>query len=319
MVKIPEEDVGLSPDNAELVNARFYAGKPWGYFRRRLVHLAMTADPDAQLVTGQTEFKVGDVSLRIDPHEGDTGREPDLSPIANTQFVAAEGEVLLHHVSETVLRLALAHAPESDGERPDAPGLKVARARSFAAVKQAIREQFIKHPDADYRRRRAKILFGSSPSDDEGTTNERLDELDGWLVYFAEIFLDSDAYNAAKHGFALRGERSAIDLRLEDTSVMEAAGYSLAYLHAPKGAHGRRRWQITTRWYSLEVTLALISTASDLIEALWTTARHRYRGAPRPPLYRPGSLPHLLARDDGDPRRLVEMYTALHYSDTVDP
>jgi hypothetical protein len=207
--------------------------------------------------------------------------------------------------------------PKGDGEPPSSPGLEVARLRSFFAFKQAIREEFVEHPDRAARRRRAQLLFGPESAAHDGQASQRLDELDGWLAYLAEVFLDSDAYNAAKHGFGLRGERSAIDVRISDRSVMEAADYSLGYLHASTGDDGRRRWRITTRWYSLETTVALISTAADLIQALWMTARHRYLNTPKLPRYTPGSLEQLLARTDGDPRRLVEMSLPLRYDDST--
>ena len=126
-----EEDRGLAPQNAALLNQRFYRGQPWAYFRRRLIHLAMTADPDSQLVpAGGIAFTVGKATLHLEVPTDDE-READVSPVANTRFVAAEGEVLLHHTSETLLRLALAHLPDADGEFPDAPWLALARERSW--------------------------------------------------------------------------------------------------------------------------------------------------------------------------------------------
>lgn len=281
MVQLREEDRGLSPDNAPMLNQRFYDAQPWAYFRRRL-HLAQTADPDAELVPpGGTMFTVGKAQVRLDPHEGED-READVSSIANTRFVAAEGEVLLHHTSETVLRLALAHLPAADGALPEAPWLALARERSFKTFKERLHETFLADIDIHARRQSMQLLFDRHPA-------------------------------PAKHGFALRGDRSALDVHVDNHSVMAASGYSVALLHVVGDRSGRRRWRLTERWYSIDVTVALISTATDLLENLWAVARRRYLGAPLPVVFTPPPLSDLLELEDGDPRRLIEMYSTLRY------
>jgi len=313
MAQLREEDRGLSPDNAPMLNQRFYDAQPWAYFRRRLAHLAQTADPDAELVPpGGTMFTVGKAQVRLDPHEGED-READVSSIANTRFVAAEGEVLLHHTSETVLRLALAHLPAEDGALPEAPWLALARERSFKTFKERLRETFLADIDIHARRQSMQLLFDRHPARDDDGADQRLDELARYLAYLTRVVLDADAYNAAKHGFALRGDRSALDVHVDNHSVMAASGYSVALLHVVGDRSGRRRWRLTERWYSIDVTVALISTATDLLENLWAVARRRYLGAPLPVVFTPPPLSDLLELEDGDPRRLIEMYSTLRY------
>jgi hypothetical protein len=51
----PEEDQGLSATNEEFLDERFYTARPWAYFRRRLIHLALTVDPTSELLSAPGE------------------------------------------------------------------------------------------------------------------------------------------------------------------------------------------------------------------------------------------------------------------------
>src|SRR5690349_6380569 len=105
------------------------------------MHLVATADPSHQpFVEGRT-FEVDGLKLAFEAVD-DVAAEADVSSVTNTWFVAAESEVLLHHVSETLLRLSLALAPSADGEVPDAPWLELARERSFRSFKKRVRRAF---------------------------------------------------------------------------------------------------------------------------------------------------------------------------------
>ena len=71
----------------------------------------------------------------------------------------------------------------------------------------------------------------------------------------------------------------------------------------------------------MDATVALIWIACALIENLWTVARRRDLGAPPPSVFTPPPLAELLELEEeaGDPRRLVEMYSTLRYSDRAHP
>jgi len=285
-----------------MLNRRFYEAEPWTYFRRRLSLLAEVADPESELSRPTTpkEFTVGRVTVALTP-SADDGRSADVSSRANTNFSAAEGEVLLHHTSETLLRLALAHLPTSGGSLPACPWFEVARLRAFQVFKKSIKERFVLLEDEAQRRAQAAILFGDATTS-RAPVEDRLGELVRYLEFYARVFLDSDAYNAAKHGFVLQAEHSAADVQVEGQSIMAAAGPALTYLHK-EGAE----WTLTTRWYSLEATLALIYVATNLIEALWYRARMRYLGEGARLAYTPPPLDALTDHADGDVRRLMVM------------
>lgn len=116
------------------------------------------------------------------------------------------------------------------------------------------------------------------------------------------MLLDSDAYNAAKHGFVMQAQHSAVDVQVEGQSIMSAAGPALTYLHKKDA-----EWHLTTRWYSLEATLGLIYLATNLIEAIWYQARFRYLSDGPGPTYTPPPLDALTDHPDGDVRRLMAM------------
>jgi hypothetical protein len=307
---LPEQDRGLCASNDAFLDQRFYNARPWAYFRRRLAHLALTADPTAgAALAGGTTFTIGPVEIRLDPSEDD---DADISSIGSTRFVAIEAEMLLHHVSETLLRLALAHLPDTGGAKPPSPWLAIARQRSPKEFKKLIRRRF-QNPDAKAVRQDMRVLFGVHP-EDAVVADDRLDECARYLSYFASIFLDSDAYNAAKHGFALRGERSQLNVRVDDLEVVDVSGYSLDLLHVVTDG-GRKRWRVTTRWFSLEGSIALTWTATALLENLWTVGCQRRLGAPKVRVFSPPPLSTVLDLGEGDPRRLVEIKRDLAYDD----
>lgn len=164
-----------------MLNRRFYEAEPWTYFRRRLSFLAEVADPSSERSRPTTpkEFKVGRVTVGLTPSTNDS-RDADVSSRANTNFSAAEGEVLLHHTSETLLRLALAHMPRSDGRLPACPWFEVARLRTFQVFKELIEEHFLLLED-EQRRKHAAILFGDVTPSRAGPVEDRLGELVRYL------------------------------------------------------------------------------------------------------------------------------------------
>jgi hypothetical protein len=183
MVERPLEPEPLDSNYPEL-NEEFYAGRPWDYFRHRLIHLAaVAAKPGEAPLTGS--FEVGPVAIGM--------RAPDTVryPTPGQTFVAIESEVLLHHASETLLRLIYAHA-----EPHPCPWLRMSamfRADQFKSwVKQLIRNSEL--PEV------AAKVFGRSEAHPDGPAHEA-----EWIRAFAWHFLNAGCYNAAKHGMALGG------------------------------------------------------------------------------------------------------------------
>jgi len=274
-----------------------------------------SADPDREHFADENyTVRVGKVQLTLRASEDENARVSDISPQAFTHFTAAEGEVLLHHISETLVRLALAHLPDRDGSPPACPWIEIARRRDFWKIQHEVRDTFVGSVDTEAQRENMRFLFGASAGTDADDV-ARLDVLADHLRYFAEIYLDNDAYNAAKHGFVMKAELSQISLSIEDRVIIDESGASVAYVH---DRTADKSWVLTQRWYSVEATVALGWIATYLIEALWYCARGRYLGKPIPLGYSPRPLRDLLGKPDrSEPRRLVEMSQNLgHYDDS---
>jgi len=105
----PSPDKGLAVENYPDLNATFYGMKPHIYLRRRLRSLWLWhGDPPGLTELLNEKFIVDDMAVTLGT-EGDDEEEKR----ERERFVVIEAEVLLHHVSETLLRLYLVHATES--------------------------------------------------------------------------------------------------------------------------------------------------------------------------------------------------------------
>jgi hypothetical protein len=108
-----------------------------------------------------------------------------------------------------------------------------------------------------------------------------------FLRLFARVFLDADAYNAVKHGFAVRPGQSRLNVEIDDHDFGSTEGPHLEYLTTKADERGRKYWVLATRWIDLGLVFQEIAIAQRMIDALWRTARWRYLGDDR------GALPRL--------------------------
>ena len=195
----------------------FYVAEPHEYFWWRFYLLALAGDAAKDLPAFAKEgvtfagFRIGPTP---DMAEDDRDEEKeDKEAKRRYSFAVAEAVVLLHHVSETLLRLYFAHC-----EMPPSPWLEVARERQFARFKTRVRGRFVddETTEADFEKV-ARLFFGSAdrsklgPTLDERPFREGIENIDRWLRFFASNFLDdAHLYNALKHGLAVNaGDWSA--------------------------------------------------------------------------------------------------------------
>lgn len=271
----------LAPEQFPELNQAFYATRPWEYFRHRERLLALTAGaPEKLLAVGREGVQVGRLHFQLD---GDSAGETQDAE-DRERFLLADSELLLHHVSETLLRLYLAHE-----ELPPCPWLEVARVRGPGAFKKLVQRRFVEElPEDERRRRAAGVFFGTSRP--EGLTpqpgierwNEGLDNIEAFLLHYARHFLDADVYNALKHGLVVRLGDSLT--QLDDGELIKAQGPALEYLSQRKDASGRLRWNRSTRWLEFDRSLVFVFMATRLMESLWSIARARYLGDEPPPI-----------------------------------
>jgi len=108
----------LAPEQFPELNQAFYATKPWEYFNYRNHLLMLAAGASDQLMEiAQQGVSYKGLTYQEKPEED--GGDDEQAQEARERFVIADSEALLHHASETLLRLYLCHEPWSR-----APGSK---------------------------------------------------------------------------------------------------------------------------------------------------------------------------------------------------
>ena len=269
----------LAPEQFSELNEAFYRTRPWGYFEHRLRALMLTAGaPDKLLDLLREPVQHGRVQIRYDAEddaEGLARAEEDRK-----RFLIAEGEVLLHHVSETLLRLYLAHEPLGE-----CPWLDLARVRNPGAFKDLVTDRFASDLSADERRERiANVFFGRpepewlAPAPPPDEWKKGADNIEAFLSCYAHHFLEADVYNSLKHGLAVRPGDAL--MQLGDPELLKAEGPSIEYLSIRRDQSGNSRWNRSTKWVKPDRDIALIYIASRLIESLWSMAAYRYTNEP---------------------------------------
>jgi hypothetical protein len=250
-----------------------YRAEPHEYFSWRLSLLVLAGDRSKNLAE---LFKDGVAvdGFRIGPTESTVEDAEEVE--RRYSFVVAESVVLMHHVSETLLRLYLAHC-----DLPVSPVLEIARERSFARFKKRVRERFLESEptDANYHEV-AQLLYGAddpaklTPKPDSDKFRASIENIERWLRFFARTFTDEAyLYNALKHGLVANAGDSA--MKIDDGSVFSVEGPSVLYV-AERETDDRRVWSLTTRWIKLGHSLGAIYVGIKFIETLWTVSRARY-------------------------------------------
>ena len=115
-----QADDGLSELNYQTLNEDFYAGDPADYFMRRLTGLLLLkGKPEAIRALPAEGIETGGVLIQLQPGTTPDARSEDDDAESRDRFFTADAWLLLHHASETLLRLYLAHAK---GPVPSAGG-----------------------------------------------------------------------------------------------------------------------------------------------------------------------------------------------------
>lgn len=277
--KRPNADTGLAIENYPELNRQFYAARPWTYLRQRMRNVLVVAGARDELHRiFENGLKVGMLQTKITPDPDPEVAARDRAALEDDQerFVITETEVLLHHASETLLRLYLAHE-----SIPPCPWLTLARTHGFAEFKRQVKRRFLGDLSQEERRERVIPIFHGTtereklrPSLSEEDWHASADNIESFLVHFAGVFLEAGTYNAAKHGLAVNSGESALEL--SGIPELSKSGPAIDYLAKRKTDDGRTRWAIHTKWIDVERTVGFIYMATSLIEALWGIAAWRY-------------------------------------------
>jgi hypothetical protein len=254
------------------MNRKFYATRPWEYFRHRQRYLMFAAGaPEKLLDIGREGVKVGRLNFTLtdDPDGGEQDEED------RQRYVLAESEVLMHHASETLLRLYLAH----EG-LPGCPWLEMARVRSPGDFKKRVEKRFCRDESDAHHSSLAPVFFGGdqreklTPTPPADEWDQGIANVESFLRYFARHFLDADVYNALKHGLAVQA--GEYKMQLDDGELIKAEGTALEFLSLQRDHHGRQRWNMTTRWIEFERAMSFVFIATALIESIWDIGQWRY-------------------------------------------
>jgi hypothetical protein len=269
----PSADDGLAAENYPRLNEQFYTANPQSYLERRWTNLLFTlgkGDELAEMAREGLEFDGIEVRWPDDPEE------VDKEKLERQRFITAESEILLHHASETLLRLYLAHAT-----REPCPWLELARENDFRAFKKKVARLRRGLASGDEANTISWVFYGTDdrerfrPPPPDGQWEDGTENIARFLDYYAAVFLDPSPYNAAKHGLALvAGEAS---FQIDDGDLISMDGPSIEYLAVKPDPESKRpQWAQETKWVDAKRAIAFIYVARSLIEVLWDVAKAHY-------------------------------------------
>lgn len=264
-------------DLAAELNRGFYANRPSDYFRQRLFSLLLTttkAEELGDVIKGELTY--GPVRMLF-PADQDSDEETQAFL---DRFLVLESEILLHHVTEVLLRLALAH----EGS-PACPWVELVENRDFAGFKRRVETEFVIPSPNQIDLRWSRVFLGSTEPLTPPEVESDKDWDDCWtsiariLQLVTNRYLQhSNIYNATKHGFGLVTGSASFSMAPD----AEGRGFNhegFAVEHLKRGRHheGVTAYERTITWIEPTEGLILSFLAVHLMESMWNVARWRYQ------------------------------------------
>src|SRR5688500_1397301 len=184
--KNPRPDHLLAPEQFPGLNRAFYGTRPWEYFRHRQRYLLLAAGaPEKLLAIGREGVKVGRLNFKLEDEPDSGADEEAREEDDRKRYVLAETEVLMHHASETLLPLYLAH-----GGRPECPRLEMARVRSPGDFKKRVEKRFVSSDPDAHRSALSLVFFGAdarekiTPTPDAEDWEQGIMNVEAFLRHF---------------------------------------------------------------------------------------------------------------------------------------
>lgn len=263
-----DDNYGLGDSNAfGDLNRQFYSADPAGYFRTRLHLLMLAAGRSAELAALFDEGVAHD-GVRFTRDDAGAEESPRIS-----EFVAAEATVLMHHASEALVRLFLAHAAQ-----PSCPWLFAVDNRR-RRIHQADVDALAASVWTPERRAAVGHVF-LGQANPKGERAEAAQAAERLLRILAHRLNDeSTMYNATKHGMTVRSGESYVRAMADDDPEhsIGGSGPSVAFLDYSNDGD-TQTWRETTAWVQIGQMLLFTDLAIRQMEALWTIAKARYLG-----------------------------------------
>lgn len=258
------------PVDWKRLNENFYSGDPAGYFRIRsnMLMLAAGASDEVQRLLEAGVRYDGLISMEL-------GRSAEERDDLDVAYLVTESQALLHHVSEALIRLFLAHA-----SGPACPWMEVASLRQFSDFKEQVAVLAHHTWPTELADSVPHVFFGGAPKEPDLSTDEARETVTQLLRHLAAGLLkDANLYNSVKHGMAVVGSRDAyVTLATGGGEpLMGSHGPSIAFLESESEGN-TRVWKVSRRWLSIRQAMWMSQLAIVEIDALWAIARARYLG-----------------------------------------
>lgn len=272
--------VRLAADQYPELNETFYQSNPASYFRTRLQSLLLMMSDSSQVDEALAEGS----SYGVLQFRGMVRLEPD----ARLRYAALESTVLVHHASETLVRLFLAHVSQ-----PPCPWLEVARFRSVDDYKRDLRRMLDQGASGLDRNALAVLFLGGTSPEDSGITldgvawQEATEGLVTLLHAVATRLLGQrELYNAAKHGLVgvpVEGGTSSYTPSRGGETVEVGGGPAVTFLHLVPGGIANPlpedgRWRATTTYVRIDADIMLTHLICAAVDSLWAVAQRHYVG-----------------------------------------
>jgi hypothetical protein len=267
-------------DEFHRLNREFYAGMPSAYFRDRLTLLAIRAARTDALDTLMDEGITWG-QIRIGGQESEQGPQDNaaLEAAARERFVVTESQILLHHASEALLRMFLAH----EGQ-PECPWIEMASLLNFREFRASVAELAGGTWSAARLAEAAEVFIGFVPDDPPAEWTLHRDAAVRLIRVLANhLSSDANLYNSAKHGLtSLAGTGSLTFVSESGEALLGADGVNVAFLEREGTKKSGFTWFHNTKWVRPEKAGWLTHLAIVQMEALWAVAKWRYLGEAPP-------------------------------------
>lgn len=295
-------DKGLAHEQFPDLNQEFYCADPMNYFQRRVQGLIMTLSDSPAIHEALIQgVSYGKTTIgRSADHKNDQE--------ATDTFASTESTNLLHHATECMLRLYLAHV-----DHQICPWLEIARMRAPAEFKSRVATLSETLHEQDTIDSLVDLFLGNTDPQRLGlklTSHEWQQKVTGLTIVVAyacnTVLSDAGLYNATKHGLAVVGGNHGFSLSTPQRDLtISTDGPALAFLDlADQEAPNTRRWAKNLTFVQAESNIVMTEVISRHIGSLWAIARFRYVGVEpedlQLPLFEPSFLHEVITEGRGD-------------------